>query len=150
MIHPASGGVSTVMRHSRACATIASLALVAAVAGCGEDDDESGGGGTTTEATQPMQTETKESGGGGAAASSDEVSIVEFKFKPADIRVKKGTKLTWRNDDQAAHTATAEDRSFDTGSIAQCEDKSVTLSKPGEFAYICDFHPFMKGTVVVE
>jgi plastocyanin len=136
------------MTASRACAAILSLALVGGFAGCGDDDEDGGGGATTTETTQPAQTDTTETGGG--AASTDAVQIVEFKFKPAEIRVKRGTRLTWSNEDDAAHTATAEDRSFDTGAIAQGEEKAVTLSKTGEFAYICDFHPFMKGTVVVE
>ena len=69
---------------------------------------------------------------------------------PAKITVPAGTKLVFANDDTAAHTATANDRSFDTGSIRKGKAATVTLGKAGEFAYICDFHPFMKGTVVVE
>jgi plastocyanin len=136
------------MTASRACAVLGSLALVAGVAGCGGDDNKDGSGSSQPAQTQ-TGTQTKEQGGG-AATAADQVSIADFKFKPDTISVKKGTKLTWSNDDQAAHTATADDRAFDTQAIAQGEQKSVTLSKPGTFAYHCDFHPFMKGTVVVK
>jgi plastocyanin len=103
-------------------------------AGCGGGDD--GGEGTKPPAPAP--------------AGGTEVKIADFKFMPAKISVPTGTKLVFANVDKAAHTATASDRSFDTGSIRRGKRATVTLGKAGTFAYICDFHPFMKGTVVVE
>ena len=44
---------------------------------------------------------------------------------------------------------TADDRSFDTQSIERGRSKSVTFTSPGTIAYHCDYHPFMKATVVV-
>ena len=82
--------------------------------------------------------------------SGDTVNIKDFKFLPPTIKVKAGTKLNFVNEDRAGHTATADDGSFDTGSLDGGKEKAVTLEKPGKFPYICDFHPYMKGTVEVE
>jgi plastocyanin len=138
---------------SRLCALLAVLALAVAT-GCGDDDGGGGGygGGGDSEEKKPSQAqqpppaqqERKK------APAGDEVEIADFKFQPAEIRVKRGGKLTWSNTDAAAHTATAEDGSFDTGTIEQKGSKSVTLERAGTIAYICDFHPYMTGKVVVE
>ena len=76
--------------------------------------------------------------------------IDEFKFMPAKIEVDAGAKIVWDNKDTASHTATASDDKFDTD-VVRKGDKSKALSfdTPGTYAYICDLHPFMKGTVVV-
>jgi plastocyanin len=66
--------------------------------------------------------------------------------------VKAGGTVTWTNEDSAQHTAT-DDKStppFDTGTLDQGDSKKVTFKKAGTYPYICTFHPFMKGTVVVQ
>ena len=72
---------------------------------------------------------------------------------PAQMQVKAGTRVTWTNRDSAPHTATATDDaqrgSFDTKVIDKGKSASVTFTKPGTYAYHCDLHPFMHGTVVV-
>jgi plastocyanin len=83
------------------------------------------------------------------ALQSATVDIRSFKFKPPAIAVKKGGRVKFVNADAAAHTATADDRSFDTQTIDRGKTKMVTFTTAGTFAYHCDFHPFMKGTVVV-
>jgi plastocyanin len=97
---------------------------------------------TTTAASTPAAT--------GAAVQSATVNIVEFKYKPASVTVKKGGRVRFKNSDQAAHTATADDRSYDTQTIDQGKTRMVTFSRAGTFPYHCDFHPFMKGTIVVK
>jgi plastocyanin len=83
------------------------------------------------------------------AAASTGVTIKNFKFGPASSSVRVGDTITWSNQDIAAHTATASDGSFDTGTINQGKSGSHTFTKAGTFAYICSIHPSMKGTVVV-
>ena len=85
-----------------------------------------------------------------AAQSTDKVDIADFAFDPETITVKAGTKVTWTNSDDATHTATADDGSFDTGDLDKGDSKSVTFDKPGTFTYYCRFHPFMKATVEVQ
>ena len=64
--------------------------------------------------------------------------------------MKAGTEVTWTNSDDATHTATADDGSFDTGDLDKGDSKTVTFDEPGSFTYYCRFHPFMKATVEVQ
>lgn len=86
----------------------------------------------------------------GAAKKTDRVQITDFKYKPVVVEAKVGSKLTFVNDDSAAHTATSKTPgAFDSGSIRQRESKSVVLKKAGNFDYFCAFHPFMKAKIRV-
>lgn len=86
-----------------------------------------------------------------AAGGAVTVDITDFKFDPISVTVKAGSKVTWINNDTAPHTATASGAgAFDTGTLKKDDKQAVTLEKPGTYAYICAFHPFMKATVVVQ
>jgi plastocyanin len=113
----------------------------ALLAGCGSGDSDP----ATSAASAPTTTMTA-----AAAASTDKVAIADFAFDPETITVDAGTKVTWANSDDAIHTATADDGSFDTGDLDKGDSKSITLEKPGTYAYFCRFHPFMKATVEVQ
>ena len=125
----------------------ASLAFVA----CGGDDETT----TTTESAPPAETTTEQSGGASAPAPSGEaqrsekVKIVEFTYQPDPVAVQAGGKVIWQNEDAAPHTATADDGSFDTGTIEQGKLKSETFEQPGTYPYFCEIHPDMHGTVEV-
>ena len=84
------------------------------------------------------------------AAGDPSDSIVDYKFEPASITIHVGDTITWTNNGQQPHTATANDGSFNTGTIKPGASGSHTFSTAGTFAYICSIHPFMHGTVVVE
>jgi plastocyanin len=85
-----------------------------------------------------------------APAAQATVDIKSFKYKPVTIEVKKGGRVRWTNSDAAAHTSTADDRSFDTQTIEKGKSRMVSFTTAGSFPYHCDFHPFMKATVVVK
>ena len=76
-------------------------------------------------------------------------TISDFKFTPATVTVHTGDTVTWTNSGPSAHTATASDGSFDSGTLAPGQSASHTFTQAGTFAYICKIHPFMHGTVVV-
>lgn len=84
----------------------------------------------------------KQTGGG------VKVNIAGFKFVPPVVTVKAGSQVTWVNSDAAQHTATAAGM-FDTGTLNNGNSKTLTFRKQGSYSYVCNFHPFMKGTVVV-
>ena len=63
--------------------------------------------------------------------------------------IQVGGKVTWINQDSAPHTATADDGSFDTGTLAEGKLKSETFRQPGTYTYICQIHPTMHGTLEV-
>lgn len=70
-------------------------------------------------------------------------------YEPAEVSVKVGQVVKWKNEGAEAHTVTAEDGSFDSGSMAPGAEFQFTFSKPGTFSYTCTPHPWAKGTVKV-
>lgn len=152
-------GSSTRRARVVAIAVCAVLALGGTAAiGCGGDDEES----TTTaaESTSTMaeenttaaaqETTAEEPAGGGAAADTDAIGISDFKYDPEIVTVEAGTEVTWTNSDEAPHTATADDSSFDTGTLDLDDEGTATFDEPGTYSYYCRFHAFMKATVEVE
>jgi plastocyanin len=85
------------------------------------------------------------------AADSDTVTAVveDFRFSPARLEVARGTTIVWINRGQVVHTVTAQDQSFDSGSIESGSRGAVTFSRAGTFPFRCTPHPFMTGMVVV-
>ena len=75
------------------------------------------------------------------------VAITGFAFKPATLRVKAGSTVTWRNDDAAPHTATG--RQFSSPQLRKGGAYRRKLTKPGTYTYLCALHPGMRGKVVV-
>jgi plastocyanin len=76
------------------------------------------------------------------------VDIKAFKYGPATVTVKAGAKVTWVNRDTAGHTATFKD--LDTDRLEKGDRKALTFERPGRYPYVCAFHAFMTGEVVVE
>jgi plastocyanin len=85
----------------------------------------------------------------GARSKTMTVSIKGFAFNPPNATVAPGTTVTWVNDDQAPHTATANDGAFDSGTLQPGQSYSFTFDKPGTYAYHCNIHPDMTGTITV-
>jgi plastocyanin len=77
------------------------------------------------------------------------VKIDNYAFLPASITVPVGTTVTWKNLDDDPHTATADDKTFDSKGLAQGDTFSFTFTKPGTYRYHCSVHPFMKATITV-
>ena len=77
------------------------------------------------------------------------VSMGDRVFSPPEVRVDVGGTVRWTNDDDRAHTATANDGSFDSASVAAGGTFAHRFVAAGTFLYRCDFHPEMTGTVVV-
>jgi LPXTG-motif cell wall-anchored protein len=84
-----------------------------------------------------------------AASTSSSVTISDFKFEPKSITVSVGTTVTWTNQGPTAHTATADDGTFDTGTLTKGATGRFTFNKAGTYKYHCTPHPFMKASVTV-
>ncbi len=84
-----------------------------------------------------------------APADTAAVTIQGFAFGPASINVAVGSSVSWTNQDGTAHTVTADDGSFDSGSLAQGATFSQTFDTPGTYTYHCAIHPSMTGTITV-
>jgi plastocyanin len=92
--------------------------------------------------------------GGAGIALAASVSMVDFDFNPKSISIDPGDSITFTNDGNVAHTATADNGSFDTGSVGAGESKTITIKAPGTYPYYCKFHGGpggvgMAGTIVV-
>jgi plastocyanin len=76
----------------------------------------------------------------------------QLNFSPGRITVVIGVNNTviFENLDAVPHTVTASDHSFDSGSIAGGATWNYTFSSPGNFSFYCQYHSWMKGTVVVK
>jgi plastocyanin len=112
---------------------------MAALAGCGSSSSSRSSSGPSAAGT---------AGAGGAAkAAADQIK--NYAFIPASITVRAGARVVFTNRDATAHTATATDRTFDTGTLKPGQSRTVTLSKPGTYAFYCQFHAFMQGKITV-
>jgi plastocyanin len=84
------------------------------------------------------------------ATSTDKVTISNLAFSPANITVKKGTKVTWTNNDTVPHTVTADSGTGPNSQTLNTGDTySFTYDSAGTFAYHCSIHHSMSGTVTV-
>jgi plastocyanin len=76
-------------------------------------------------------------------------------FGPKSVTVKPGVTVYWTNKDHAPHNAVASKKvngkaAFTSGSPKTGNFSAKAPSKAGTYAYICQVHPFMKGTLVVK
>lgn len=69
-------------------------------------------------------------------------------FTPAQIAVHVGDTVAWNNADIVAHTATSEEGGFDAD-VPPGGKRSVVMTRPGKFGYLCRYHPNMEGRIVV-
>lgn len=142
----------SIRRQPKSLPTIAALAVVVALglAACGSSSDSSKS--TATKADAAAATTTT-AAGTDAPAGGTKVTIKDYAFSPAKLTVKVGDTVTWMNSDGTTHTATSDDGmtpKFDSGDIKAGADGTVTFDKAGTYAYHCDFHGNMHGTITVK
>jgi plastocyanin len=151
----------------RMLTTFGMFAVAAAlVAGCAGDDSGGAASGGEPAATTTAPPTTQDDGGtgggggrggdyggggggGGGQAGAGAVEIADFAFAPDSSDVKVGDSVKWTNSDGATHTVTADDGAFDSGNLAGGKSFSFTFDEAGTFAYHCNIHQSMTGTVVV-
>lgn len=127
------------MRRSLLTALL--VLTVAALGACGGDDDSDGDNAAAT---------TTAAASDGAGTTGDAVAIKDFTFAPTPLAVKAGATVKVTNNDSTAHTVTADDKGFDTGSVDAGGDATFTApSAPGTYAYHCSIHSTMKGAIEV-
>lgn len=85
-----------------------------------------------------------------AQAPTHTVTIEGVQFNPPQLTVHVGERIVWVNKDAFPHTATAADKTFDSGSIEADGSWTYIAGKKGAYAYACLFHPTMKGRIIVQ
>ena len=82
--------------------------------------------------------------------AANEIGIDNFKFSPATLAVKSGTKVTWINNDDVPHLIVNVENRFRQSPVLDSDQRfSVTLTMPGNYNYFCSLHPMMQGRIVV-
>lgn len=74
------------------------------------------------------------------AAKDERVEAKDNVFAPGAITVDEGDTVTFVNTGQLPHTATAKDKSWDTGNLDPGQSKSITIGNPGTIEYACLYH----------
>lgn len=81
------------------------------------------------------------------------VAIRDFAFHPAEIRIPRGSRVTWVNcepEGTESHTSTADEGEWGSALLSTGDEFSRVFDTPGEFDYHCSPHPFMRARVIVE
>ncbi len=65
------------------------------------------------------------------------------------FEVYTGDTVSFENDDTQDHTATADDNTWDTGTLHSGDASSHRFTKVGTYPYHCKYHPEMTGTITV-
>lgn len=94
----------------------------------------------------------------GSAFAQDEdvtVDMVGLTFTPSVVHVGPGTTVVWTNSSALAHTVTADDNAFDSGSVDPDSTFSMVFDTPGTYQYYCAPHgsPGLHGmaaTIIVD
>jgi plastocyanin len=83
------------------------------------------------------------------SGSADSVSI-SFSSVQVTVAIGVNNTVTWVNNDNAAHTITAEGGSFGSGNIGSGGSYTYTFTTPGTYGYYCAYHSWMVGAIVVK
>ncbi|CAG9934064.1 Plastocyanin [Candidatus Nitrotoga arctica] len=80
------------------------------------------------------------------------VTIDAFQFQPDKIRIKRGQSVIFINKDEVPHTVTPDKNAHfvPSGIIKGGEQHEVLFESVGIQDYSCDFHPSMRGRVIVK
>jgi plastocyanin len=84
-----------------------------------------------------------------ARANETSVTIDNFTFQPAQLTVKVGTTVTWKNHDDIPHAIVSAGK-FRSKTLDTDDSYSFTFTAAGDYKYFCSLHPHMTGTITVE
>ncbi|WP_054004833.1 cupredoxin domain-containing protein [Cypionkella psychrotolerans] len=77
------------------------------------------------------------------------VSIKDMKFDPPTVELKVGDSVSWKNLDLVNHTATSAKAGWSTGVLKKGDAESLVITAEMAGAYVCKYHPQMKGMLVI-
>ena len=134
-----------------------SLALVPALAACGDDEedkdtgDRGGAGGAVPTEQAPSGRTVPEEG-----EKNVQVTMKNVEFQPKDVTVAQGGSVRWTNEESVPHDVTKESgpgkdfKSGEPGGMGKGDSYSQSFSAPGKIEYMCTVHPKMVGTITVK
>lgn len=80
-----------------------------------------------------------------------DVVVRDYRFSPAELRVKPGTTVKWSNDEKrVSHSVLFLGADgFESERMFPGDSWQRVFDKPGRYPYTCGPHPEMKGVVEV-
>lgn len=85
-----------------------------------------------------------------APLGANEIGIDNFQFLPPALQVKRGTTVTWINNDDVPHLIVNVERRFKQSSVLDTAQRfSAQLTRSGTYNYFCALHPKMQGKIIV-
>lgn len=79
-----------------------------------------------------------------------QVALTNYTFSPVNIRIVKGTTVTWINKDAASHNIVFDNHMVQSDILpAHRGIYRYTFPTPGTYPYHCGLHPEMVGKVIV-
>jgi len=127
----------------KALATIA-IALAVVGTACSSGGGSSSSGGTSGSGGSSSGGCTADS----ATALSGNLTIQNFAFQPDCFSVSAGSTISVENKDSATHTFTVAGTDVNV-SLDAGTNQDATAPDPGTYAFHCNIHPTMTGTLIV-
>ena len=114
-----------------------------------------GGGATNTTSGTATGSNTTATTAAGATTtgepfqSQSALKIQGRRFDPSDLGVNQRTRVTVTNADAETHTWTSDSGEWNSGRIVAGGSFTHSFTRVGAFAYHCEIHPSMAGSVTV-
>jgi plastocyanin len=142
------------MTTKRGTGAAAMVVLVLVATGCGSSASPGGASAVSTSALSPVSTPAPVSSSPAAPATGTTAAgiivIKDFAYQVSGS-VSPGTMITVRNDDNIAHTVTADSGSaFDVTVPASGTVTFTAPSEPGSYRFHCTYHANMHGVLIVK
>lgn len=84
-----------------------------------------------------------------SSTTESKVSIMSSAYSPASLTIVSGSKVTWTNNDNMAHTVTTAEGSINSGDIAPGSSYSKTFTTAGTYNYYDAHNTSMTGVLIV-
>jgi plastocyanin len=141
------------LRASALASAVVLSGLIGAACGARNEGADAGVRTNTNANDAGAQAKTASDSAGGAEqanAGTQEIEMGDDVFRPALVTVPAGTKVTWVNKGQKAHTVVSNDKLFDSGLVNIDAEFSHTFTASGTYSYHCAPHAKMVGRIDVK
>jgi plastocyanin len=78
-----------------------------------------------------------------------QIDIGDFFFNPPAVQIAVGQTIRWLNNGTMDHTSSADNHTWDSGTLSPGQFFDFTFTAEGAYPYHCFFHSGMTGTVIV-
>lgn len=86
----------------------------------------------------------------GASGVTPQATMSQYSFIPRDLRVKKGTRVTWYNDDEIEHQILIPQFGAFSNVMPWGGSFSHLFAEAGEYEIRCSIHAGMRAKIIVE